>query len=796
MSYVVLARKLRPTQFADLVGQETIGNMLKKAVNTQKLTHAFLFTGPRGTGKTSCARILAKAVNCENPQQGEPCNACPSCMEIQKGGASDILEIDAASNRGIEHIRELRESVKYAPAMSRYKIYIIDEVHMLTTESFNALLKTLEEPPSHVIFILATTDFHKIPLTVGSRCQRFDFTYITAETITSFLEETAKKENISITKEALKLVAKQANGGMRDALTMLDMLVSYTDNEITETDARNALGLYDVSQLGAILRAILTEDTQTAITVFHNELASGRSLSYFLTALLQKIKDLRLFLKLGENNDLWRSISQDERALYQELLTLANEEQLSRYFAILLQAEQQIKQSKHRELCMEMAILDLCSIGSLESAKEIIALLRQGAKAIEAMPDEAIPQALPKQEEQPASQEQEENNHNELNLLDKWNEFCSYISLSDETALSGFLSILKLRQGAKAIETMPDEAMPQALPKQEENNNNELNLLDKWNEFCSYVSLSDETILDKELTSILPHIKPISFAQNTLTIECDDATLLTDEKQAQLKERINRFMEQEIIIVYKDVNEDKKKLVSNDRQSESVPEQAQDLQAQNKSMLEEQEQGLQEQGLQEQGLQEQGLQEQGLQEQGLQEQGLQEQGLQEQGLQEQGLQEQGLQEQGLQEQGLQEQGLQEQDVSTLDWQTKWKAFLSFIAEDPQNEILHSFLKNIEPISFANDKLILQGNNVAILDSVKKDSIKEQAANFFEKNVTIEYIEASTDVKNTVYHQEENEKRQEWQSLKEQAKTDELVQDLQGIFPDSVIENVRENKIKE
>lgn len=222
MSYLVLARKLRPMRFGDLVGQAHISKTLINAIRSDRVAHAFLFTGPRGTGKTSCARILTKALNCLSPIENEPCNACESCLEINQGIATDIIEIDAASNRGIEHIRELRENVKFSPAKCQFKTYIIDEVHMLTTESFNALLKTLEEPPAHVKFILATTDHHKIPTTVMSRCQRYDFSNIAMDDMLTYLKSVVAQEGISISDAGLNIIAKSATGGMRDALTALD----------------------------------------------------------------------------------------------------------------------------------------------------------------------------------------------------------------------------------------------------------------------------------------------------------------------------------------------------------------------------------------------------------------------------------------------------------------------------------------------------------------------------------------------------------------------------------------------
>ena len=252
MSYVVLARKLRPNRFEDLIGQETISRTLRNAVTSGRVAHAFLFSGSRGVGKTSAARILTKALNCLAPEDGNPCGKCGNCIEITENASPDVYEIDAASNRGIENIRELRDNVQYAPAQCRYKVYIIDEAHMLTLESFNALLKTLEEPPSHVKFILATTDPHKLPQTIISRCQRYDFVRVPLQQMADFLEKVTLTEQLSISRRALEIISRQAVGGMRDALTMIDQVLSFSgdnakDEEVLEilvdASAMEAYGL-------------------------------------------------------------------------------------------------------------------------------------------------------------------------------------------------------------------------------------------------------------------------------------------------------------------------------------------------------------------------------------------------------------------------------------------------------------------------------------------------------------------------------------------------------------------------
>jgi len=260
MTYQVTARKWRPQKFEDVVGQEHITATLMNAIKTNRIAHAYIFTGPRGVGKTTTARILAKALNCENPHDAEPCNECAMCKTINDSQTMDIIEIDGASNRGIDEIRTLRESVKYAPTRGKYKIYIIDEVHMLTKESFNAFLKTLEEPPAHTIFVFATTDIHKVPLTIISRCQRFDFRRIQLDTIKKTLSDIAKAENISIDDKTLTLISKKADGALRDAQSLFNQVISFCGDKIDSETVSKMLNLIDDDLFFTISDAILEKD--------------------------------------------------------------------------------------------------------------------------------------------------------------------------------------------------------------------------------------------------------------------------------------------------------------------------------------------------------------------------------------------------------------------------------------------------------------------------------------------------------------------------------------------------------
>ena len=377
MSYLVLARKLRPARFKDLVGQETIWQTLKNAILSDRVAHAFLFTGPRGTGKTSCARVLTKALNCLNLKDAEPCDQCEHCREISQGISVDVMEIDAASNRGIEHIRELREGVKFSPAKCRYKTYIIDEVHMLTTESFNALLKTLEEPPSHVKFILATTDQYKVPTTVISRCQRYDFTNISSRDMVDYLKVVVKNEKIKISDASLYLIARASMGGMRDALTSLDMLVSYLGNDIKDKDVVQGLGLNDTREVDFMLGFIIDKELYKALEVFQKLYQSGRTPQHIITDLMGAVKNLSLLVSLDQQQVGWHQYLPDQLEFYQELKGKTTLSILQQYFQLLLELETQVKKSSQAFLCMEMGLIKLCSVESLAGVAEVISALRE-----------------------------------------------------------------------------------------------------------------------------------------------------------------------------------------------------------------------------------------------------------------------------------------------------------------------------------------------------------------------------------------------------------------------------------
>ena len=295
MGYMALYRKWRPNDFDEVRGQDAIVQTLRNQIIYNRIGHAYLFCGTRGTGKTSIAKLFAKAVNCEHPVNGNPCNACPSCQAINNQSSLDVLEIDAASNNGVENIRDIREQVQYSPVEGRYKVYIIDEVHMLSSGAFNALLKTLEEPPSYVIFILATTEAHKIPITILSRCQRYDFRRITVDTISERLSELMEKEGTEVEEKAIRYIAKAADGSMRDALSLLDQCIAfYLGEKLTYEKALDVLGAVDMEVFSELLRKVLAQDTAGSIKTLEELIVQGRELGQFVNDFVWYMRNLLL----------------------------------------------------------------------------------------------------------------------------------------------------------------------------------------------------------------------------------------------------------------------------------------------------------------------------------------------------------------------------------------------------------------------------------------------------------------------------------------------------------------------
>ena len=372
MSYIVLARKWRPQTFADLTGQDHVTRTLTNAIHLQRVPHAMLFTGARGVGKTSSARIIAMALNCVSGPTPSPCGSCDACTEIQRGSSVDVIEIDGASNRGIGEIRELRDGVRYAPQRDRNKIYIIDEVHMLTTEAFNALLKTLEEPPPNVHFIFATTEVHKIPVTILSRCQRFDFRRISHADIVARLSYIVEQEKLEIPAEVLHLVARQAAGGMRDALSQLDQIIAFAGPSATVEQVAPLLGAAERSRLFAISRALLDKDLQLALETVDEIAAYGGDMGHFAEQLIGHFRDLTV-VAVSNAPERLTSLSDAEIAEARGQVEGRSSELLHRMFEELVQSSEAITRSLFPKLLLEMALIRLCAMEPVVRAEELIA---------------------------------------------------------------------------------------------------------------------------------------------------------------------------------------------------------------------------------------------------------------------------------------------------------------------------------------------------------------------------------------------------------------------------------------
>ena len=388
MAYQVTARKWRPQKFDDVVGQEHITATLKNAIKTNRIAHAFIFTGPRGVGKTTTARILAKALNCENPQDAEPCNECAMCKTINDSQTMDIIEIDGASNRGIDEIRTLRESVKYAPTRGKYKIYIIDEVHMLTKESFNAFLKTLEEPPAHTIFIFATTDIHKVPLTIISRCQRFDFRRIQLDTIKKTLSEIATAENIIIDDKTLTLISKKADGALRDAQSLFDQVISFCGDKIDSETVSKMLNLIDDDLFFTISDAILQKDFNVVFQTTDKIYQNGWDFIDFTDGLLEHFRNI-LTVILTERTELVET-AEVYRTKYANYIQTFSKGDLLRILNYLSKLQQELRYSNNQKLKIEIALTNLVGLEKSATLSEIISGLESGNVEIKSSTSNSI----------------------------------------------------------------------------------------------------------------------------------------------------------------------------------------------------------------------------------------------------------------------------------------------------------------------------------------------------------------------------------------------------------------------
>ena len=387
-SYEVLARKYRPQSFSELTGQEHVSRTLQNAIDSGRVAHAFLFTGARGVGKTSTARILAKTLNCEQGVTHEPCNICPQCIEITKGTSTDVFEIDGASNNGVEDVRELRDSIKYLPSHSRYKIIIIDEVHMLSTNAFNALLKTLEEPPEHVKFIFATTEPHKLPITILSRCQRFDFKRVPVAKIITRLRDIAGRENVTISDSALGLIARKGDGSMRDSLTAFDQVLAFCDSSVSDEDVVTLIGAVDPRLLADISAAVFSGDTQGVLAGIKRVDTVGYNMRQFCQDLIEHFRYLLVIRSVKKPEEILDLADAELDELRQQAAGFTAQD-IQRRLTLLIKADGEMAYASFQRLILEMALLKatiLVPIVPINELIEKIKMLETGAVHTPSLP--------------------------------------------------------------------------------------------------------------------------------------------------------------------------------------------------------------------------------------------------------------------------------------------------------------------------------------------------------------------------------------------------------------------------
>ena len=383
MSYTALYRKFRPDEFEDVKGQDAIVRTLKNQINADRIGHAYLFCGTRGTGKTTVAKIFAKAVNCEHPVDGSPCGECAMCKSIAAGTSMNVIEIDAASNNGVDNIREIREEVTYRPTEGKYKVYIIDEVHVLSIGAFNALLKTLEEPPEYVIFILATTEAHKIPITILSRCQRYDFKRISIETIAARLRELIDKEGWDVEDKAVRYIAKMADGSMRDSLSLLDQCAAFYMNEtLTYDHVLEVLGAVDTEVFSRLLRQLLAMDVHQVIETVDELVMQGRELSQLAADFTWYLRNL-LLVKSSDNMEDVLDVSSENLALLKEEAQMIDSDTLIRYIRIFSDLTNQLKYATQKRVLLEVTLIKLCRPAMDQNKDALLDRIRAIEKQLE-----------------------------------------------------------------------------------------------------------------------------------------------------------------------------------------------------------------------------------------------------------------------------------------------------------------------------------------------------------------------------------------------------------------------------
>ncbi len=469
MAYVALYRKFRPKRFSELVGQEHIIRTLSNQLESGRIAHAYLFAGPRGTGKTSTAKLFARAINCASPKNGDPCGECDACLAFTADDNMDIIEIDAASNNGVDNIRDIREKVVFTPAHGKYKVYIIDEVHMLSGGAFNALLKTLEEPPQHVVFILATTEIHKLPATILSRCQRFDFKLISSSVIFDRLKYVLSESKAEFEDSAIDLIAKSASGGMRDALSLADVCLSYCGSKVTLNDAMNVLGISDRSFVFSFADALIASDASLALDKCREIENEGKDIGVFTLELMEHMRDIMLSIYAPESAEI-TSLPLEIQEKLKEQAQKANGQRILRSIEILSKLESEIKLHARSDIQLETAVVRICTPQAEsdfsafedrlcqieEKLKNGVSIKSENAKKEDTPPWEDAPKAAALKEKKP--EEKKEAPKTSVSDTPHWSAVINKIKQTDIPLYMMIRSFSGVKENDKFVIYIPESA--------------------------------------------------------------------------------------------------------------------------------------------------------------------------------------------------------------------------------------------------------------------------------------------------------------------------------------------------
>ena len=534
MSYEVIARKWRPQFFEDLIGQEHVAKTLSNSINAKRIAHGYLFAGPRGVGKTSTARIFAKSLNCPNSQNGKPCNTCSTCIEISNGHGMDVIEIDGASNNSVDNIRDLRENIRFTPTSGQYKIYIIDEVHMLSKGAFNALLKTLEEPPKHAVFIFATTEIHKVLPTILSRCQRFDFKRIPIVSIVKTLNKICQSEQIEIAENGLLLVAKKADGSMRDAQSILDQLISFCGQTITEKDIQSVLGIINQELFFQMCSTFINKDTANGFTIIESLFQEGYDLTEVISGLEEHLRHLLVCISTGSADLI--DTGDEFKQKYLEQSQSLSEKDILRIIDILEKTEQLIKSGNHPRIKLELAFSKICQMDKSVEISELINQFSQEKKkpeiasddqAAKKIPIESIPNNIIEKKEASITEAKEENKSPVTEPPQNNN----IISTGNSNSESNVSSIRNNHYENKETQELPKE--------DESNNKNHASEIDSKNENLDKIQTAWLGIIDHLKTS-KPTLAACLGQSHLNSVDQDSIYLIFDDTEVG-KFNLNTF---------------------------------------------------------------------------------------------------------------------------------------------------------------------------------------------------------------------------------------------------------------